>query len=166
MSAFHEEQVLSVHHWTDRLFSFTTTRDPSFRFSNGHFSLIGLRVDGKAGDSTMQRLFSSNAIGAGSGTQPTAPGNATPIPFYVDVTPNPQGGYVTLREGNSGTLVRNLQQAMKDQGYFRLTVDGLYGVGTTEAVREFQRRKGLSQDGVAGPATQRILFEGNYPAGS
>ncbi len=126
----------------------------------------GLRVDGKAGDSTMQRLFSSNAIGAGSGTQPTAPGNATPIPFYVDVTPNPQGGYVTLREGNSGTLVRNLQQAMKDQGYFRLTVDGLYGVGTTEAVREFQRRKGLSQDGVAGPATQRILFEGNYPAGS
>ena len=62
--------------------------------------------------------------------------------------------------------MRNLQQALKDQGYFKLTVDGLYGVGTTEAVREFQRRKGLSQDGVAGPATQRILFEGNYPSGS
>ena len=47
MSAFLEETVLSVHHWTDRLFSFTTTRDPALRFSNGHFTMIGLRVDGK-----------------------------------------------------------------------------------------------------------------------
>ncbi|MBP6899634.1 MAG: ferredoxin--NADP reductase [Burkholderiaceae bacterium] len=47
MSAFHEEKVLSVHHWTDRLFSFTTTRDPALRFSNGHFTMIGLRVNGK-----------------------------------------------------------------------------------------------------------------------
>ncbi|HRP28794.1 MAG TPA: ferredoxin--NADP reductase [Burkholderiaceae bacterium] len=47
MSAFNEERVLSVHHWTDRLFSFTTTRDTSMRFSNGHFTMIGLRVDGK-----------------------------------------------------------------------------------------------------------------------
>jgi ferredoxin--NADP+ reductase len=40
--------VLSVQHWTDRLFSFTTTRDPSLRFSNGHFTMIGLRKeDGK-----------------------------------------------------------------------------------------------------------------------
>ncbi|GHC69044.1 ferredoxin--NADP(+) reductase [Pseudorhodoferax aquiterrae] len=45
MSAFNEEKVLSVHHWTDRLFSFTTTRDPSLRFSNGHFTMIGLRGD-------------------------------------------------------------------------------------------------------------------------
>jgi ferredoxin--NADP+ reductase len=42
-----EERVLSVHHWTDTLFSFTTTRDPALRFSNGHFTMIGLRVDGK-----------------------------------------------------------------------------------------------------------------------
>lgn len=47
MSAFNEEKVLSVHHWTDKLFTFTTTRDPSLRFSNGHFTMIGLRVDGK-----------------------------------------------------------------------------------------------------------------------
>ena len=47
MSAFHEERVLSVHHWTDRLFSFTTTRDTGLRFSNGHFTMIGLRVNGK-----------------------------------------------------------------------------------------------------------------------
>ena len=47
MSAFLEEKVLTVHHWTDRLFSFTTTRDPALRFSNGHFTMIGLRVEGK-----------------------------------------------------------------------------------------------------------------------
>jgi ferredoxin--NADP+ reductase len=47
MSAFIEERVLSVRHWTDRLFSFTTTRDPALRFSNGHFTMIGLRVNDK-----------------------------------------------------------------------------------------------------------------------
>jgi ferredoxin--NADP+ reductase len=47
MSAFNEERVLTVHHWTDNLFSFTLTRDPSLRFSNGHFTMIGLRVNGK-----------------------------------------------------------------------------------------------------------------------
>jgi len=47
MSAFLNETVLSVNHWTDRLFSFTTTRDQALRFSNGHFTMIGLRVDGK-----------------------------------------------------------------------------------------------------------------------
>jgi ferredoxin--NADP+ reductase len=47
MSAFNEETVLSVHHWTDRLFTFTTTRDQSLRFRNGHFTMIGLRVNDK-----------------------------------------------------------------------------------------------------------------------
>ena len=47
MAAFNDEKVLTVHHWTDRLFSFTTTRSPGLRFSNGHFTMIGLRVDGK-----------------------------------------------------------------------------------------------------------------------
>ncbi|MEW6099891.1 MAG: ferredoxin--NADP reductase [Pseudomonadota bacterium] len=47
MSAFNEERVLSVRHWTDRLFSFTTTRDQAFRFKNGQFTMIGLKVDGK-----------------------------------------------------------------------------------------------------------------------
>ena len=47
MSAFFEERVLSVHHWTDTLFSFTCTRDPAFRFKSGQFTMIGLLVDGK-----------------------------------------------------------------------------------------------------------------------
>src|SRR5260370_35605424 len=47
MSNFNQESVLSVHHWTDTLFSFTTTRDPSFRFRNGEFTMIGLKVGQK-----------------------------------------------------------------------------------------------------------------------
>jgi ferredoxin--NADP+ reductase len=39
------EQVTGVRHWTDRLFSFTTTRDPGFRFANGHFTMLGLQRD-------------------------------------------------------------------------------------------------------------------------
>ncbi|MFT8245692.1 ferredoxin--NADP reductase [Roseomonas sp. BN140053] len=45
--AFFHETVLSVHHWTDRLFSFRTTRDPALRFQAGQFVMIGLPVDGK-----------------------------------------------------------------------------------------------------------------------
>ncbi len=47
MSNFFEERVLSVHHWTDTLFSFTTTRDPAFRFRNGQFVMIGINIDGR-----------------------------------------------------------------------------------------------------------------------
>jgi ferredoxin--NADP+ reductase len=47
MAAFREETVQTVHHWTDRLFTFTTTRDPALRFSNGHFTMIGLKVNDK-----------------------------------------------------------------------------------------------------------------------
>ncbi|MFT3757792.1 ferredoxin--NADP reductase [Thauera sp.] len=47
MAAFITEKVLSVHHWNDTLFSFTTTRDRALRFENGQFVMIGLEVDGK-----------------------------------------------------------------------------------------------------------------------
>ena len=47
MSAFNKEQVLSVRHWTDSLFSFTTTRDPGFRFLNGQFTMMGLEINGR-----------------------------------------------------------------------------------------------------------------------
>ena len=42
-----KEKVLSVHHWTDKTFSFKTTRNMSFRFKNGEFAMIGLEIDGK-----------------------------------------------------------------------------------------------------------------------
>ena len=47
MSKLNVEQVLSVHHWNDSLFSFKTTRDPGLRFENGQFVMIGLEVEGR-----------------------------------------------------------------------------------------------------------------------
>ena len=47
MSNLHQETVLSVRHWNDSLFSFTTTRDRGLRFKNGHFLMLGLEVEGK-----------------------------------------------------------------------------------------------------------------------
>jgi ferredoxin--NADP+ reductase len=47
MSNLNQQTVLTVHHWTDTLFSFTCTRDPSFRFENGQFTMVGLDVNGK-----------------------------------------------------------------------------------------------------------------------
>ena len=45
MATLHTETVLEVHHWTDTLFSFKTTRSPGFRFHNGHFTMMGLEQD-------------------------------------------------------------------------------------------------------------------------
>ncbi len=47
MSNLNRERVLSVRHWTDSLFSFTATRDASFRFQNGQFTMLGIEVDGR-----------------------------------------------------------------------------------------------------------------------
>lgn len=47
MAAYSYEHVLSVQHWNETLFSFTTTRGDSLRFDNGQFVMIGLEVEGK-----------------------------------------------------------------------------------------------------------------------
>ena len=47
MSAFATERVLTVRHWTEDYFSFTTTRDDGLRFENGQFVMIGLPVEGR-----------------------------------------------------------------------------------------------------------------------
>ncbi len=57
MSNFHEETVGSVRHWTDALFSFTTSRRPEFRFKSGQFTMIGLKV----GDRPLTRAYSMAA---------------------------------------------------------------------------------------------------------
>ena len=47
MAQLNEETVLGVHHWSDTLFSFTTTRSTGLRFQNGHFLMVGLEVEGR-----------------------------------------------------------------------------------------------------------------------
>ncbi|MBR1585332.1 MAG: peptidoglycan-binding protein, partial [Clostridia bacterium] len=101
---------------------------------------------------------------------PTATARRTPTPLppntYMRVTAAPGDDYATLRRGYTGTPVTNLQRELKSQGYYTGTVDGVYGEGTENAVKAFQRTNGLNVDGVAGPATLRVLYEGNFPRGS
>jgi ferredoxin/flavodoxin---NADP+ reductase len=47
MSNLDRERVLDVHHWTENLFSFTTSRSPAFRFQSGQFTMIGLELEGR-----------------------------------------------------------------------------------------------------------------------
>lgn len=47
MAAIATETVTQVHHWNETLFSFRTTRDPGFRFENGHFVMLGLEAAGR-----------------------------------------------------------------------------------------------------------------------
>ncbi|MBR4081859.1 MAG: peptidoglycan-binding protein [Clostridia bacterium] len=64
----------------------------------------------------------------------------------------------TLRPGASGDKVKTLQQKLKDLGYYSGKIDGKYGNGTENAVRKYQKKKGLSADGIAGPKTLSSLF--------
>jgi len=48
MAAYEVQKVLSVHHWNESLFTFTSTRATSLRFESGHFVMVGLMVDGRA----------------------------------------------------------------------------------------------------------------------
>ncbi|MFT5225722.1 MAG: ferredoxin--NADP+ reductase, partial [Polaribacter sp.] len=45
MKSYNTEQITGVHHWNENLFSFTSTRNPGFRFKNGHFIMIGLQQE-------------------------------------------------------------------------------------------------------------------------
>ncbi len=45
MANLNRERVLSVHHWNETLFSFTTTRSQGLRFRNGHFVMVGLEAE-------------------------------------------------------------------------------------------------------------------------
>jgi murein L,D-transpeptidase YcbB/YkuD len=94
----------------------------------------------------------------------TTPADTTPTDTTpTDTTPTnttPTGGGVTsvpteatLRPGTSGSSVTDLQNALNQLGYDVGTADGSYGAATTAAVTAFQKDKGLTQDGTAGPAT-------------
>ena len=67
----------------------------------------------------------------------------------------------TLKSGSEGTSVKRLQQRLKDLGYYTGSVDGKYGGGTEQAVRDFQTAHKLSVDGKAGSRTQQTLYSDN-----
>ncbi|MGM9586231.1 MAG: spore cortex-lytic enzyme [Candidatus Limivicinus sp.] len=61
------------------------------------------------------------------------------------------------KRGSSGDTVREIQTRLKNWGYYSGAVDGVYGSGTEEAVRLFQRKNGLSVDGQVGNQTLAAL---------
>lgn len=62
-----------------------------------------------------------------------------------------------LKQGSTGTQVKTLQTKLKNWGYYTGNVDGIYGARTTEAVKYFQRKNGLTADGIVGAKTAAAL---------
>lgn len=77
-----------------------------------------------------------------------------PVPVPVEPAEAPQ---VTIKPGSSGLLTRKLQEALAGAGYSPGPIDGIYGPKTRAAVIRFQQAKGLTPDGIAGPATWQAL---------
>src|SRR5262245_50355853 len=69
-----------------------------------------------------------------------------------------------LRKGSTGARVKELQQALIRVGY-AVPVDGHFGNGTDQAVRSFQRSRGMLRDGVVGTQTFKVLSDCASPDG-
>lgn len=67
------------------------------------------------------------------------------------------GQEAVLQQGSQGLLVRRLQEALAGAGFSPGAIDGIFGPQTREALIRFQNAKGLTPDGIAGPATWAAL---------
>ena len=59
--------------------------------------------------------------------------------------------------GSRGSEVTQIQTKLKRWGYYSGSIDGIYGTQTVNAVKYFQRKNGLTADGIAGPATLKAM---------
>ena len=100
----------------------------------------GLTADGVAGASTLKKLYSTSAIGANGKTEQEE----------EKEEPKDDG---TLKQGAKGDAVKKVQQRLKALGYYSNSIDGDYGYRTVEAVKAFQKKNGLTADGVCGEST-------------
>ena len=123
----------------------------------------GMRETGKLDVPTWVVLFSAAAT-ARDGSHPYATPSPVPTPTPV-ATPEPFVYSRKLEYGSSGTLVKKLQDRLRELGFYDAKSSGGYYEVTQRAVRDFQRHNGLSVDGVAGRQTQETLFSsGAVPA--
>jgi N-acetylmuramoyl-L-alanine amidase len=70
---------------------------------------------------------------------------------------------LAYRQGSTGSVVKQIQQRLSDWGYYKGSIDGIYGSRTTAAVKYFQRKNGLTADGICGNATLKAI--GISPSG-
>ena len=101
----------------------------------------GLEADGKAGTLTLTKLYAETD------------GQSAPVTTPVTTNPN------TLKYGDSGSRVTELQTALVKLGYNTNGVDGRFGAGTQRAVISFQKDNGLEADGLAGTKTLELLYK-------
>ena len=108
----------------------------------------GLVADGVASGEDQEVLYGEAVINA-----------------EVEVTPTPaptiEPPTRTLRKGDSGEDVKGVQMRLMELGYFAGPVTGNYNAATQEAVRAFQKKSGLDDDGVLGVITRGVLY-GKY----
>ncbi len=62
-----------------------------------------------------------------------------------------------IKQGSKGEIVRQIQTKLKNWGYYTGSVDGAFGAKTTTAVKSFQRKNGLTADGIVGQKTASAL---------
>ena len=101
-----------------------------------------------------------NADGSALATPTPAPTN-TPAPGTTAAPVNnsqTEASYNTLKTGSTGDAVKNLVTELKNQGYYTGSVTSKYTTAVADAVKAFQKAKGLTVDGIAGAATQHKLF--------
>ena len=99
----------------------------------------GLTSDGVAGTATLKKLNSTSAVKNTTTTTTTTNTNTT------------------LKSGAKGEAVKELQRRLKELGYYNNAIDGDYGAKTVVAVKAFQKKNGLTADGVAGSTTLKKL---------
>lgn len=63
----------------------------------------------------------------------------------------------TVKVGSKGTVVKTIQTKLKRWGYYSGSVDGVFGAKTKSAVQLFQRKNGLTADGIVGNATAKAM---------
>ena len=136
----------------------------------------GLEADGYAGTSTVTSIFGS--CNKTSMTTQPEPGSGASSSFgsssssssskYPTVSSISEIGSApgTSREGDSGSNVVKLQQALECLGYYDGAIDGVYGEGTVAAVKQFQKKRNMKDDGIAGTSTIRVLFGSVGESGS
>lgn len=105
----------------------------------------GLVADGEMSAADQQVLYGATAMEASV--------VVTPSP-----TPTVKPPTKTLRPGDKDDEVKLLQQRLKDLGYYTGNITGVYNTATTEAVKAFQKKSSLEQDGILGPITRTVLY--------
>ena len=123
----------------------------------------GLSDTGKATEATLNKLYSASAKDADYlSDEENAKNEEDEEEDYTkdnqDKSEVEVNGYTTLQWGDTGPAVKKLQEALKNRGYYSGKIDSTFGSGVYAAVKAFQKQYGLTANGVAGPATQNLLY--------